>query len=457
MGVLSSMYVATSGLSAMGTDMSVIGNNITNMNTIGFKQGRAVFANIYSQTLTGRSNSVNNSQPGTGVYVDGIQSEFSQGSIENTNNGLDLAVQGNGFLTLRTKTGAKVFSRAGELALDKKGRIVDPDGRVLQGYLQKNGKMGSLLSDISVPQSTIPPKATQNVFSRINLDAGITENLKSAQSFEKSTNIFDSLGIQHLLTYKFHPTSVAGQWAFEAKLDGAAVTKGGGSISFIPKGHKRAISEKGMVGLINFDGNGNVANVNYGGTPVKRDNNGVSHARYTTSLADKAKTPVTLDIVMPKPGEKVRSNHVNGVTQQVLDLTQYNAPAATIEETQDGYKSGDLNNLAVDRAGKIVGSFTNGVQKILAGLSIANFNNPSGLASIGGNAYAESIASGVPSYGQAGVGGRGTVLANSLELSNTDLGRQMVDMITAERGYQASASVIATDNTIMNTLLTRLG
>ena len=457
MGVLSSMYVATSGLSAMGTDMSVIGNNITNMNTIGFKQGRAVFANIYSQTLTGRSNSVNNSQPGTGVYVDGIQSEFSQGSIENTNNGLDLAVQGNGFLTLRTKAGAKVFSRAGELALDKKGRIVDPDGRVLQGYLYKNGKMGSLLSDISVPQSTIPPKATQNVFSRINLDAGITENLKSAQSFEKSTNIFDSLGIQHLLTYKFHPTSVAGQWAFEAKLDGAAVTKGGGSISYIPKGHKRSISTKGMVGLINFDGNGNVASVNYGGRPVKRDNNGVSHARYTTSLDDKAKTPVTLDIVMPKPGEKVRSNHINGVTQQVLDLTQYNAPAATIEETQDGYKSGDLNNLAVDRAGKIVGSFTNGVQKVLAGLSIANFNNPSGLASIGGNAYAESIASGVPSYGQAGVGGRGTVLANSLELSNTDLGRQMVDMITAERGYQASASVIATDNTIMNTLLTRLG
>jgi len=451
------MYVATSGLSAMGTDMSVIGNNITNMNTIGFKQGRAVFANIYSQTLTGRSNSVNNSQPGTGVYVDGIQSEFSQGSIENTNNGLDLAVQGNGFLTLRTKDGAKVFSRAGELALDKKGRIVDPDGRVLQGYLYKNGKMGSLLSDISVPQSTIPPKATQNVFSRINLDAGITENLKSAQSFEKSTNIFDSLGIQHLLTYKFHPTSVAGQWAFEAKLDGAAVTKGGGSISYIPKGHKRSISTKGMVGLINFDGNGNVASVNYGGTPVKKDTDGVSHAKYTTSLSDKAKTPVTLDIVMPKPGENVRANHVNGVTQQVLDLTQYNAPAATIEETQDGYKSGDLNNLAVDRAGKIVGSFTNGVQKVLAGLSIANFNNPSGLASIGGNAYAESIASGVPSYGQAGVGGRGTVLANSLELSNTDLGRQMVDMITAERGYQASASVIATDNTIMNTLLTRLG
>jgi flagellar hook protein FlgE len=441
----------------MGTDMSVIGNNITNMNTIGFKQGRAVFANIYSQTLTGRSNSVNNSQPGTGVYVDGIQSEFSQGSIENTNNGLDLAVQGNGFLTLRTKDGAKVFSRAGELALDKKGRIVDPDGRVLQGYLYKNGKMGSLLSDISVPQSTIPPKATQNVFSRINLDAGITENLKSAQSFEKSTNIFDSLGIQHLLTYKFHPTSVAGQWAFEAKLDGAAVTKGGGSISYIPKGHKRSISTKGMVGLINFDGNGNVASVNYGGTPVKKDTDGVSHAKYTTSLSDKAKTPVTLDIVMPEPGENVRANHVNGVTQQVLDLTQYNAPAATIEETQDGYKSGDLNNLAVDRAGKIVGSFTNGVQKVLAGLSIANFNNPSGLARIGGNAYAESIASGVPSYGQAGVGGRGTVLANSLELSNTDLGRQMVDMITAERGYQASASVIATDNTIMNTLLTRLG
>lgn len=457
MGVLSSMYVANSGLNAMGTDMSVIGNNITNLNTVGFKQGRAVFADVYGETLTGRSNMLNTSQPGSGVYVEAIQHEFSQGSIQATTNGLDLAIQGNGFMTVKGKNGQNFFTRNGQMALDKSGRIVDVEGRALQGYMNKNGKVQPILSDVTVPQTTVPPKATQNVFSRINLDAGMTEKLKAGQMFEKSSNIYDSLGIQHLLTYKFIPTTVAGQWAFQASMDGAVLTKGGGSISYPPMGRKTPKTLKGMVGLIQFDGNGDVKTVNYGGSPVKKDPNGVSHAIYQTTLQDKAKTPFSFDVTIPTKGQVIRANHTNGVTQQVLQLTQYNAPSATIEETQDGHRSGDLNNLAIGRDGKVVGSFSNGVQKILGVVGLANFNNPGGLASVGGNAYSESIASGVPNYGRPGEGGRGVLLADSLELSSTDLGRQMVDMITAERGYQASASIIATDNTILNTLLTRIG
>lgn len=457
MGVLSSMYVATSGLNSMGTDMSVIGNNITNLNTVGFKQGRAVFANVYGQTMTGRSNTVNTSQPGSGVYVEAIQQEFTQGSVQASTNALDMAIQGNGFLTVRSKDGQKFYTRNGELALDKTGRIVDTEGRALQGYMNKNGRIQPILSDILVPQTTVPPKATQNVFSHINLDAGMTEKLKEGRMFEKSSNIFDSLGIQHLLTYKFIPTSVAGQWAFQATMDGATLTKGGGSISYPPLGRKTPQTLKGMVGLIQFDGNGNVQSVNYGGSPLKRDTNGVTHALYQTTLADKAATPVSFDVVIPTKGQTIRPNRINGVTQQVLQLTQYNSPSSTIEETQDGHKSGDLNNLAIGRDGKIVGSFSNGVQKVLGVVGIASFNNPGGLASVGGNAYIESIASGVPNFGRPGQAGRGALLSNSLELSTTDLGRQMVDMITAERGYQASASIIATDNTILNTLLTRIG
>jgi flagellar hook protein FlgE len=457
MGVLSSMYLANSGLNAMGTDMSVIGNNITNLNTVGFKQGRAVFANIYGQTLTGKSNIVSVSQPGTGVYVEGIQQELNQGTIQSTTNGLDLAIQGNGFLTLRAKSGKLVYSRNGQLALDKEGRIVDIEGRKLQGYQSVNGQLQPVLSDIAVPQTTVPPKATQNVNSRINLDAAMTENLKAGKMFEKSTNIFDSLGIQHLLTYKFVPTNVTGQWAFQATMDGATLTQGAGSISYIPVGRKSAKTLKGMVGLIQFDGNGDVQSVNYGGSPLKKDSGGVTHAVYKTTLADKAKTPVSFDIAIPLVGQSVRTSHVIGVTQQVLQLTQYNAPSSTIEETQDGHKSGDLNNLAIGRDGKVVGSFTNGVQEVLAAVALANFNNAGGLSSVGGNAMQASIASGPPVYGLPGEGGRGSLLANSLELSTTDLGRQMVDMITAERGYQASASIISTDNAILNTLLQRVG
>ncbi len=457
MGVLSSMYLANSGLNAMGTDMSVIGNNITNLNTVGFKQGRAVFANIYGQTLTGKSNIVSVSQPGTGVYVEGIQQELNQGTIQSTTNGLDLAIQGNGFLTLRAKSGKLVYSRNGELALDKAGRIVDIEGRKLQGYQSINGQLQPVLSDVSVPQTTVPPKATQNVSSRINLDAAMTENLKAGRKFEKSTNIFDSLGIQHLLTYKFVPTNVTGQWAFQATMDGANLTQGAGTVSYTPVGRKSPQTLKGMVGLIQFDGNGDVEKINYGGSPLKNDSGGLTHAIYQTTLTDKAKTPTTFDIVIPLKGQRVRTNHVLGVTQQVLELTQYNQPSSTIEETQDGHKSGDLNNLAIGRDGKVVGSFTNGVQEVIAAVALANFNNAGGLQSVGGNAMQASIASGPPVYGLAGEGGRGTLLANSLELSTTDLGRQMVDMITAERGYQASASVISTDNAILNTLLQRVG
>lgn len=458
MGILSSMYVANSGLSAMGTDMSVIGNNISNMNTVGFKQGRAVFANIYGQTLAGKSNAVGPSQPGSGVYVESIEPLFTQGSIQTTSNALDLAVQGNGFLSFRNTTGAVLYGRNGALSLDKEGKIVDQGGHILQGYsADASGKILSSIGDLAVPQSTIPPKASQNVYSRINLDANMTEKLKAGKTFSKSSNIFDSLGIEHLLTYKFHPTNMVGQWAFEATLDGAALTKGAGSVTYTPSAGGKPVSLKGMVGMVAFDGNGNVESATYGGSPVKVSTSGATNVEYTMALADKAKTPVTLQLYIPKPGQEVPGNSKDGITQQVLDLTQYAEPSTTIEETQDGYKAGDLSNIAIDRAGRIVGSFSNGTEHNIGAIAVSTFNNSNGLVSQGANLFKASIGSGVPNVGRAGQGGRGQILANSLEQSNVDLGRQMIDMISAERGYQANASVIAADNQLMNTLLTRVG
>jgi flagellar hook protein FlgE len=166
---------------------------------------------------------------------------------------------------------------------------------------------------------------------------------------------------------------------------------------------------------------------------------------------------VNLSLFIPKAGQKVADNSKDGTTQQVLDLTQYAEPSTTIEETQDGYKAGDLSNIAIDRAGRIVGSFSNGTEHNLGAIAVSTFNNPNGLVSVGANLYKESIGSGIANIGRAGQGGRGQVLANSLEQSNVDLGRQMIDMISAERGYQANASVISADNQLMNTLLTRIG
>ncbi|MDA8029216.1 MAG: flagellar hook-basal body complex protein, partial [Nitrospiraceae bacterium] len=209
--------------------------------------------------------------------------------------------------------------------------------------------------------------------------------------------------------------------------------------------------------MVNFDGNGNVGNVNYGGAPTKIDASGVQSVDYTMALDDKASTPVTLSLFIPKPGQKVPENTKDGITRQVLDLTQYAEPSTTIEETQDGYKAGDLSNIAIDREGRIVGSFSNGTEHNLGAIAVSTFNNPNGLVSIGANLYQESIGSGIANIGRANQGGRGQVLANSLEQSNVDLGRQMIDMISAERGYQANASVISADNQLMNTLLTRIG
>ena len=458
MGILSSMYVANSGLSAMGTDMSVIGNNISNMNTNGFKAGRAVFANIYGQTLAGKSNAVGPSQPGSGVYVESIEPLFTQGSVQTTSNALDLAIQGNGFFSFKNSQGATLYGRNGALSLDKNGKIVDQGGHILQGYsADARGKILPKVSDLGVPQSTIPPKASQNVYSRINLDANMTEKLKTGKTFSKSSNIFDSLGIEHLLTYKFHPTNQVGVWAVEATLDGATLTKGGGSVSYTPSVGGKPVTLKGMVATVAFDGNGNVETVNYGGSKVSKTLDGVDNVTYTMALADKAKTPVNFSLFIPKAGQKVADNSKDGTTQQVLDLTQYAEPSTTIEETQDGYKAGDLSNIAIDRAGRIVGSFSNGTEHNLGAIAISTFNNPNGLVSVGANLYKESIGSGIANIGRAGQGGRGQVLANSLEQSNVDLGRQMIDMISAERGYQANASVISADNQLMNTLLTRIG
>jgi flagellar hook protein FlgE len=412
-----------SGLNANQTALSVIGNNLANINTVGFKASTVTFADLVSQTVGGSSN--NPMQVGLGVTTGSISPVFSQGSIESSGEATNVAIQGSGFFVLRGDEG-QAYTRAGNFSFDSGGRLVTPDGYRVQGYSAVDAATG-LISTTGVPTDIVVPPGvlrapvpTSQFQTLSNLDASAA----IGATFTTSVQLYDVKGAPHVMTVTYSKTA-AGTWNYAMTVPGADVTGGTAGTPYpIPAG-------SGGTGALVFGSNGLLQTIN-GAAPADIT---ITTPTWTNGAAA---TVMSWDVVD---------------ANNVASVTGYSSPSTTSSISQNGSAAGTVNNITIGSDGTITGTFGAGQTVAIGMVALANFNNPKGLLKLGNNRYGESQAAGLPNIGVAGEGGRGTLIGSSLEQSNVDMAREFTQMILAQRGYQANSKTITVaDELLQDTL-----
>jgi flagellar hook protein FlgE len=428
--MITSLYTAISGLSASGTTLSVIGDNIANMNTIGFKCSRVGFGDVLSQTLAGGAGS---SQVGRGVLISGVTPLFTQGSFETTESVLDLAIDGDGFFIVNDGSG-NFYTRAGQFSIDKNGNVVNPDGLILQGYLADDtGTITGSLGDMNIAnvQSTAKMTAQANIALNLNSDSAIqttaftldgngdTVNDDPANyNFSSTLTVYDSQGGDHQITLYFEKTA-DNAW----------------TVHYVhPDATNPALLVEAGSQALSFDVNGALTNDN--STTAINFNFGTSVTSPQAVLFDYG----------TGTGETPAGTGLDGTTQFASDF-------AVMSLGQDGYAAGSLKNMAISSDGVMTGIFTNGQTRAIGQVALGKFIAPDKLSKLGRNLFAESFDSGQPIVGAASTSGLGRVLSNTLELSNVDLAEQFVKMISAQRGFQANSRIITTTDELLQELV----
>lgn len=417
--MMNSLFAGVSGLRNHLVRMNIIGNNIANINTVGFKASRVTFKEMLAQTMRGASRrtggmgGMNPLQYGLGMSVSSIDTIISQGNLEMTGEVTDLAIKGDGFFILSDGVN-EYYTRAGVFAYDAGGNLVNRgNGFVLQGKMvdSTTGKVppDAAIGDIRLPfGQTAPARATTEVAISGNLDASASED----DTHEASITVYDSLGDRHTLTITFRKTAVPNQWAWSISTTGV----------------KSGTTPGGDTGTLTFGDDGSILEF----TP-----NGGRGTPFTFVPDNGAKK---LDIVF---------NLGTGSD----GITQYAAAMTATAKWQDGYGMGTLSSISIDSSGMISGVFTNGVTRDLAQIVLADFNNPAGLLKVGENMYQVSSNSGDAIKGVAGSTISGTISSGYLERSNVDLAREFIDMIVAQRGFQANARTITTTDEMLGELV----
>jgi flagellar hook protein FlgE len=401
-----SFTLALSGLNAASTDLNTTANNIANASTSGFKSSRAEFAELFSVSPAGTSNT----QTGNGVRVSRVAQQFGQGNIEVTGNSLDMAVSGEGFFIL-SDAGALNYSRSGAFTVNETGDVVNSRGQRLQVY-PTNGTGGfntGGLSDLRLVTNVSAPAATQNAEVLFNLPANATAptvapfDPANANTYNEATSltVYDSLGAAHTATMYYIKDAAPNAWNAQLYVDGTAVG---------------------------------------GLQPLQYTNTG--------TLAVPAGGSITFPAYVPPTGAAPLT-----LTFDVQDTTQYGNTFSVNSVTQDGFTTGRLIGIDFDATGVVQARFTNGRSTPLGQVALANFASAQGLQQLDNTNWAETFASGQALRGQAGNSGFGLIQSGALEASNVDLTEQLVNMITAQRNFQANAQVISTSDQVTQTII----
>jgi flagellar hook protein FlgE len=397
--------IAISGLRAAQTDLEVIGNNVANVNTTGFKESRAEFHDVY--TVAGPGGAGNT--PGQGVTTARIAQQFSQGNITFTDNGLDLAVSGDGFFVL-DDNGTRVYSRDGAFGVDRDGFVVNSNNQQLNAYTPDgNGGVTGVLAPLQIQNANTAPNATAQVTIGANLDSQATVPVTAVfdptdnTSFNNTTatTVFDSLGGSHLMQTYYVKTAAPNTWNTYAVVDGT--TRGGPD-------------------ALVFDTAG--------------------------AMTTPASGSITVPGFTPAPGTATMNLAVD-----VGQITQFGAPFGVTELSQDGYTTGRLAGLDIDDEGVVFARYTNGQYEVQGQVALANFANVQGLQPLGDNNWAQTFASGDVLEGAPGTGNLGLMQSGALEDSNVDLSEQLVKLIIAQRNFQANTEVISTADSITQAVI----
>ncbi|MET4573161.1 flagellar hook protein FlgE [Stenotrophomonas rhizophila] len=400
--------ISLSGINAANADLNVTANNIANVNTTGFKESRAEFADLFSATSYGLSKNA----VGSGVRLTNVAQQFSQGNNEQTGRSLDMAISGEGFFTM-SMNGARVYSRAGNFQTDQAGYVTNPQGARLQVFAPNADGTSfdsGRLTDLQLLTTDSPPKQTGKVNVAFTLPANAKEptlatfDPTDSNSYNQSTGgitVYDSLGVSHTQTSYFVKTATANEWQVYNYVDGQAV-----------------------------------------GTPTTLTFNDAG------ALTNPANGQIVMDPFTPTTGAGTLA-----MTLDVTGSTQYGEKFALRNTQQDGYAAGKLNEITVSEEGVVYARYTNGDDKPLGQVALTTFNNSQGLEAKGNNLWVETFSSGTPRTGAPDSSNLGKVQAGSLEASTVDLTEQLVNMITAQRNFQANSQMVSTMDQITQTII----
>ncbi len=484
MALSSALFSGTSGLKAMGDTMQIIGDNIANVNTIGFKSSQADFQDLLSQSMATMSGTT---QIGSGSAIGNVSASFEQGSFKTTGNSTDLAIGGAGFFILREENGlTEYYTRAGNFSFDKDGNLVNPNGHVVQGWRldQETGSDIGSIGDIRLNSFTSQPSQSTNIQVIANLDATALDKSDSAgidlyegwdatgestpisedlYEYQTTVQVYDSLGSTHDITLYFDKGAPAADGSptyefmvtcnpsedrrangvnpIDASADQHAGLLGHGVITFEPG--SGAISN---IEMTSIDGEGNPTTLST--NPADADY-GLDNGLFTFGAdflgGGAAPMTISLDFGSTFNGSIWANN--------ALSTTMYAVSSNTVFKDANGYGAGDLQDINVNDKGVITGNYSNGEIIPLYRVALAGFQNEQGLVKEGGNLFRATLASGAAITNRPGSNGLGTLAPGSLEQSNVDIAGEFVEMISTQRGFQANSKIITTVDTMLSEII----
>lgn len=398
--MFTSFSTALSALSAHSTAVDVVGNNLANLNTAGFKASAVSFHDLVTQSLGA---GLGETQVGFGVSRPTTIRIFSQGAIQSSSGPLDAAIQGDGFLVVKNNAGAVLYTRGGQLQVDKSGNLLTVTGEHVQGWTEQNGVLNTngALTNIVVPVGTLKAPAASTTFSfDLNLDAAA----QPGDTFSTAIEVYDSLGASHLVTVTYTKSATANQWDYAVEFPAADLTA-----ALTP-----------VTGSLTFDSSGVLTDPAVAGPfpaiAVTGLANGAADMNLTWQL-------------------------YNGRNPRI---TQYAQPSALSANAQDGSPAAQLVRVGIADGGAILAQYSNGQQTVVGQLAMAAIRNPESLIASGNNNYQLSARSALPAIGLPGTGGRGTIVGGAVEFSTVDIAREFTNLIVLQRGYQANARVVTT-------------
>jgi len=510
-----SMYSAVSGLNASAKQMDVIGNNIANVNTVGYKASTMAFSDILSQSLS--SGASTGMQVGRGVTVADVQTQFGVGSFESTSNATDLSIDGDGFFIVKDDNGATYYTRAGQFSINSEGQLVDINGYMVQGYFYL-GNNSETIRNISLKNVESDPEAT----TQFSVGANLDWETAAGDTFMATQTIYDEAGAAHTLSLTFQKTEQSGAWSVQADLEGytGTIDMNYTGLRFASDGSLSEVYSATATGTAATVGDGDITSVtvnkegqiyatesllltratsgnswtvadNDGGDFIYEnavvevdtvddiitiDLDGEGGADITFDLegtwADDDTIQLDLthsahgavaDVQLDFSGGSLNNGSDIGDASNVVNWDLQGSSAEVIHSyassslvnamNNDGYAAGELMGVSVSTEGIITGFFTNGQSTDIGQIVLADFPNSNGLRKMGANLYVEAMESGDPRVDAPGSSAMGEIISNSLEMSNVDLAAEFVRMITAQRAYQANSKVVTTVDDMLATVM----
>jgi len=422
MSILNSLNIGVSGLKAQGGSMSVIGDNISNAGTFGFKSSRAQFQDLMARSMKGIEGG---NQIGAGTKMSHVTSQFNQGTVSRTENVTDLALEGNGFFVIDSPHG-RSYSRDGSFNLDKEGRLVTSDGYSVMGFqVDDKGTLTNKLGEVKLGNTTVAARASEEVKIMMNLDSRSSvaafdpNNPDKTSQFATSVTVFDNVGTERVV-HMFLEKKADNKWDYHAMVDG--VDAQGGQPGKLVEMAKGSLTFNDQGQLAQVDEGSNSFNFNKGA----------------------------------RQGQKIKFNFGKTISEGGNGFeaaTQFGSRSSVARHTQDGNSAGTMQSISFNDEGILTASYDNGVQRDLAQIAIGKFQNNEGLIKLGKNLFKETRKSGPVVVGAPGFDGRGKVLSKSIELSNVDIADEFINLMNAQRNFQANTRTISTSDQMLQEIL----